>query len=62
MQTAEANKSTVILANDPDADRLALAEKQPKYVQKVLVLCLTFELRVRVKIKVKLLHVHCTTV
>jgi phosphoglucomutase/phosphopentomutase len=29
MRTADANGSTVILANDPDADRLALAEKQP---------------------------------
>ena len=26
-QTADANDSKVILANDPDADRLALAEK-----------------------------------
>uniref|UniRef100_A0A7E4VWD1 Phosphoglucomutase-2 n=1 Tax=Panagrellus redivivus TaxID=6233 RepID=A0A7E4VWD1_PANRE len=27
--TADANNSTVILANDPDADRIQLAEKQP---------------------------------
>eukprot|EP00823_Brevimastigomonas_motovehiculus_P000383 TRINITY_DN10471_c0_g1_i1.p1 TRINITY_DN10471_c0_g1~~TRINITY_DN10471_c0_g1_i1.p1 ORF type:complete len:604 (-),score=158.69 TRINITY_DN10471_c0_g1_i1:305-2116(-) len=30
MKTADANKSTVILANDPDADRLAVAEKDSK--------------------------------
>ena len=30
METADQNKSTIILANDPDADRLALAEKLPK--------------------------------
>lgn len=30
MQTANDNNSTVILANDPDADRLAIAEKQPE--------------------------------
>lgn len=29
-ETADENQSTVILANDPDADRLQLAEKQPK--------------------------------
>lgn len=29
MQTAEANSSSVILATDPDADRLALAERHP---------------------------------
>lgn len=29
MRTADANKSVLILANDPDADRLAAAEKQP---------------------------------
>lgn len=29
IRTANENHSTVILANDPDADRLALAEKQP---------------------------------
>ena len=28
MKAAEANNSGVILANDPDADRLAVAEKQ----------------------------------
>lgn len=27
MKTAEASESTIILANDPDADRLAVAEK-----------------------------------
>jgi len=37
MKTADANGSTIILATDPDADRLALAEKQPKYVTTVLV-------------------------
>jgi len=30
VKAADANGSTVILANDPDADRLALAEKQPE--------------------------------
>ncbi|KAI8983747.1 hypothetical protein BDB01DRAFT_843111 [Pilobolus umbonatus] len=29
IQTADAADSTIILANDPDADRLAIAEKQP---------------------------------
>ncbi|KAK3099451.1 hypothetical protein FSP39_004554 [Pinctada imbricata] len=29
INTADANESMVILANDPDADRLAIAEKQP---------------------------------
>lgn len=29
-KTADANNSTVIIANDPDADRLAAAEKDPK--------------------------------
>jgi phosphomannomutase len=28
IMTADKNNSTVILANDPDADRLAVAEKQ----------------------------------
>jgi len=36
MKTADANGSTVILATDPDADRLALAEKQPEYVTTLL--------------------------
>jgi len=30
MKTANENKCSVILANDPDSDRMALAEKQPK--------------------------------
>lgn len=30
MKTAEAHNSTVILANDPDADRLAVSEKQER--------------------------------
>ncbi|KAK4320745.1 hypothetical protein Pmani_008402 [Petrolisthes manimaculis] len=34
-KTADAHKSTVILANDPDADRLAVAEKQPSGKWKV---------------------------
>lgn len=35
IKTADANGSTVILATDPDADRLALAEKQPEYVHNI---------------------------
>ncbi|KAG7174532.1 phosphoglucomutase-2-like [Homarus americanus] len=35
-KTADENNSTVILANDPDADRLAVAEKQPSGQWKVL--------------------------
>nr|XP_045590179.1 phosphoglucomutase-2-like [Procambarus clarkii] len=34
-KTADGNNSTVILANDPDADRLAVAEKQPSGQWKV---------------------------
>jgi len=30
LATANRNQSTVVLANDPDADRLACAELQPK--------------------------------
>ena len=33
METADRNNSRVILANDPDADRLAIAEKQEKSVK-----------------------------
>ena len=32
MQTAERNGSKIIIANDPDADRLAVAEQQPELV------------------------------
>ena len=35
MKTASENGSTVILANDPDSDRMALAEKQPSGQWKV---------------------------
>ena len=30
MKTANENNCSVILANEPDSDRMALAEKQPK--------------------------------
>ena len=36
METANSNDSCVILANDPDADRLAIAEKQESGEWKVL--------------------------
>lgn len=29
IKTAEANQTTIIIANDPDADRMACAEKDP---------------------------------
>ena len=32
VKTANENGSTLILANDPDADRLGAAEKQTEYV------------------------------
>ncbi len=32
MKAANENNCTVILANDPDSDRMALAEKQPRLV------------------------------
>lgn len=32
METAEANGSKLIIANDPDSDRLACAEKQKEYI------------------------------
>lgn len=35
IDTANKNDSQIILANDPDADRLQLAEKQAEYVQKI---------------------------
>ena len=34
LATAMRNKSTVVLANDPDADRLACAELQTRYQTK----------------------------
>jgi len=37
IKTADAHGSTIILATDPDADRLALAEKQPEYVTSFLI-------------------------
>ena len=30
MKAADAKGSSVIVANDPDSDRMAVAEKQPK--------------------------------
>jgi phosphoglucomutase / phosphopentomutase len=36
IETANKNNSTIILANDPDADRLAIAEKKPNGEWKIL--------------------------
>lgn len=36
MATAEKHKVRIILANDPDADRFAMAEKVPKSVHNIM--------------------------
>lgn len=33
MNAANESNCTVILANDPDSDRMALAEKQPRWAE-----------------------------
>jgi hypothetical protein len=33
METADSNGARLVIANDPDSDRLAVAEKQSKYFE-----------------------------